>query len=211
MASKAISAQGSKLEISSGAGASKNITAIALGKITKITSNAHGFANGDQITFAAIVGTTELNGQTAMVDYADANSFYVKIDSSAYTAYTSGGTVTSATWTQVKELKSFSGFDGSASEIDVTDLDSTAKEFRQGLQDFGQFKVDIKVVNSDPGQAACKAAKASGVAKTFRLTLPNAEVATFSAFVKSMPVQGGVDAVFSGSIDLKISGDVTWA
>ncbi|MFP3548920.1 hypothetical protein SB748_36635, partial [Rhizobium sp. SIMBA_035] len=63
------------------------------------------------------------------------------------------------TWTKVKNVKSYSGFDGSATEIDVTDLDSEAKEKRLGLMDNGSFSIDVNVNMSDPGQAAMKTAQ----------------------------------------------------
>jgi hypothetical protein len=40
------------------------------------------------------------------------------------------------TYTEVKEITKFQGFDGQAAEIDTTHLRSTAKEYLMGLQDF---------------------------------------------------------------------------
>lgn len=213
MASNAISAQGSTLEIGTGTGGAKNITAVAVGNPTILTSTSHGFVAGDRITLAALTGAdaADLNTKTYTVVYKTTNTFAVEQDTTGKTITAGSGTATPVTWTAIGELKSFSGFDGAASEIDITNLDSDAKEFRLGLQDFGSFKVELNVYNSDPGQAACTAAKAAGTVKDFRLTLPNDDVATFSALVKSMPVSGGVDGVISGSMDLRITGDVTWA
>lgn len=114
-------------------------------------------------------------------------------------------------WTRIKNVKSFSGFDGQAAEIDVTDLDSTAKEFRTGLQDHGNFQFDINVNRTDPGQLAVEAARKSGAVTPFRLTLPDKQAATFDALVKSTPLQGSVDAVLTGSVTLRITGDVKWS
>lgn len=114
-------------------------------------------------------------------------------------------------WVQVKGVKSFSGFDGEASELDVTDLDSAAKEIRLGLVDNGKLSLDINVNTADPGQAACQAARISGSGMPFKITYPDASTDSFTAYVKAMPKQGGVDAVLSGSINLRISGAVTSA
>lgn len=114
--------------------------------------------------------------------------------------------------TEIENVKSFSGFDGEAGEIDVTNLSSTAKEFRVGLQDFGSFSFEWDVDLAATGQDAVRAAQASGAVKTFRLTFPDASTATFSGLVKNATsMSGGVDQVLTGSVSIKITGAVTFA
>lgn len=113
-------------------------------------------------------------------------------------------------YTKVNGAKTFTGMDGSSSDIDTTDLDSDAKESMPGLQDFGSFNFDVNVDRSDPGQLALEAARAAAKVVPFRLTLPDGSVATWVGYVKTTPLQGGVDAVLTGSITTKISGAVTW-
>lgn len=211
MGSTAISAQGSKLEVGTATGTAKTITAVQVGNPTIFTSNAHGLANGDIITLAGLVGTISvMNGMTLVVHNVTANTFAVDYDSTSL-AYTSGGTATPVTWTKISNLKTYNGFDGQASEIDVSNLDSTAKEFRLGLVDNGQLSLDVDYNLADAGQAACDAARIASAAKSFKLTLPDASTATFTAYVKKFARQGGVDAVIKGTLDLRISGAVTWA
>lgn len=112
-------------------------------------------------------------------------------------------------YTEVKEITNFSGLDGQASEIDVTHLQSTAKEFRMGLQDWGSFNCDVNFLSDDPGQTAVRAAKASRDLTPFRVTLSDGKTILFNAFVTSAPISGGVDAKVDGSFNLRISGDVT--
>jgi hypothetical protein len=121
------------------------------------------------------------------------------------------GTTASPIWTAIREVVSFSGFDGSAAEIDVTSLESTAKEIRMGLQDFGSFTVECNYLPADTGQSAARAAKASRALKMFRLTFSNSSTASFSAFVMSSGINGGVDAKVDTSFTLRISGSVTFA
>ncbi|MEN7529338.1 phage tail tube protein [Cupriavidus sp. DL-D2] len=211
MPSTAISAQGSKLEISSTAGAAKTITGIALGFPTILTSAAHGLGNGDVTTLAGITGADAalLNGLTVVVKNKTTNTFAVDIDTTGKTV-TAAGTATPLGWTKIENLVSFKGFDGQASELDVTDLDSTAKEFRLGLQDWGTFSFDVNKDFTDPGQVALDTAKRTGTLKTFKLTLPNQKTKTFDAFVKNTPLEGGVDAVLKATgVSLRITGDVT--
>lgn len=207
-----ISAQGSKLEIATGTGAAKNITGIQIGNPTIITIAAHGFQNGFAVDLAAIVGTigADLNGTKRVVSNVTANTFAIDFDSSGK-PYTSGGTATPAAYTKINGVLSFDGFDGSADELDTTDLDSTAKEFVSGIRDEGKFGFEIKRVKADAGQMALRAALASGAITGFRLTLPDASTATWQAMVKTMPASGGVNAVLKGKVDTKISGPVTWA
>jgi hypothetical protein len=216
MPSNAISAQGTTLQIATGTGAAKTITAATPGNPTILTSSAHGLSAGDVVTIAAIVGTigtdatNGLNGKTFVITHTTANT--IAIDQNTLgLAYTSGGTATPVTYTTISEVKSFSGFDGQASEIDVTTLASTAKEFRLGLVDEGGFSFEMNQVNADAGQAALRVSKNAGTLKTYKLTLPNAEVATFTAFAKALPSAGGVDGVLTSSVSLRISGSVSWA
>lgn len=108
-------------------------------------------------------------------------------------------------------ISSFSGFDGQASDIDITCLTSTAKEFRQGLQDFGQFTIDVMRDPNDPGQAELDAAKAAQATRTFILTLASGDVATFDGYVKSFTTAGAIDAVLTGTATIKVTGNVVWS
>ena len=140
-----------------------------------------------------------------------ANTFaLLDVDTSAL-AYTSGGTATPATYTKINGLLTFSGFDGAPSELDTTDLDSTAMEYIAGLKDEGKFGFEIKILKTDAGQISVRAARTSGALTGFKLTLPDTSVATFNALVKTFPSSGAVNAVLKGSVDTKISGPVVWS
>jgi predicted secreted protein len=118
-----------------------------------------------------------------------------------------------AVYQSIEEVTAFNGFDGQAAEIDKTNLKSTAKEWLMGLQDFGNFNIDVSYVKdaSAPGQAALRAAKASRALKTFKVTFSDASTATFKAYVMNAPVSGSVDSKVDSSFTLRISGDVTFA
>jgi len=76
----------------------KNITAITKANPAVVTSNGHGFTNGDHVIISGVGGMTEVNGITFTVADSATNTFSLKnydgtaINSSAYTTYTSGGT-----------------------------------------------------------------------------------------------------------------------
>jgi len=144
MTSTAISAQGTKLFIETGAGVAKNITGIAPGNPTIITIAGHGIPNGNVSALSGIVGTigAALNAKSLVVTNVTPDTFAVQVDTTGL-AYGNGGIATPVAYTRVSNVKSFNGFDGASSEIDVTNLDSTAKEVRLGLQDFGKLSFDI--------------------------------------------------------------------
>jgi hypothetical protein len=208
-----ISAQGSTLQIATGTGGAKTITAITVGFPAIVTSAAHGLNNGDVVTLAGIVGTmSSLNGTSHVVSNKTTDTFALLDANTTGLTYTSGGTATPATYTKINGLISFSGFDGAPSELDTTDLDSTAMEYISGLKDEGKFGFEIKnLTKTDAGQIALRAARTSGALTGFKLTLPDTSVATFNALVKTFPTSGAVNAVLKGSVDTKISGPVVWS
>ena len=114
--------------------------------------------------------------------------------------------------TAIGNLKTFSGLDGEAGELDVTNLSSTAKEYVAALQDFGGFSLEWDNDYSDTGQTLLRTAQAAGASKTFLLTLPDASTVTFVAIVKNaQSISGGVDAAITGGATLKVSGSPTFA
>lgn len=110
--------------------------------------------------------------------------------------------------TAIGGVVSFSGLDGEASEIDTTNLSSTAKEYALGLKDYGSFSMEVQTDYADAGQDLLRAAGTT--TKTFRVTLPDATTITFAGVVKNADaINGGVDGIVTGSVSIKISGAVT--
>lgn len=212
MPSSAISAQGSVVSIGTGTGGAKTITAIALGFPTILTAAAHGFSNGDAVVLAGLTGADAalLNGQTVTVKNKTANTWAVDIDTTGKTV-TAAGTATPTTYTAIANVRDFSGLDGTASELDATNLSSVAKEIRLGIVDFGQFTMNVDHNAADAGQAACLAAYVAGTAKLMKVVLPNGDTASFTGYVKKFSLTGAVDALLKRAIDIRISGAVTWS
>lgn len=72
--------------------AAKTITGITQANPAVVSSTSHGYANGDQVYIDDVVGMTEVNGKYFIVQGVTANTFQLfDTDSSAYTAYSSGG------------------------------------------------------------------------------------------------------------------------
>jgi hypothetical protein len=207
----AVESQGTKFEIGTGTGGAKNISGVTLGAITKVTATAHGFSVGDVVTFAAVGGATQLNGQSAMITAIETDAFYVGINSAAYSAYTSGGTATPVEWSEVGYVTDWDGPGGSASVIDATHLRSAAREKLMGLMDEGQISLSLNWDNEDIGQEACRIARSARARKDFRINYTNGAVQTFGGFVLAFPSSGGVDGKVEGSITVEITGAVVTA
>jgi hypothetical protein len=210
MSSTAISAQGSVLSVGTGSGSAKTISGIALGNPTIVTATGHGFNNGDVVTIAGVGGTSGVNG-TWVVKNRTANTFAIDVDTTGGTAYTTGGTATPVTWTPIGNVRTFTGFDGAANIIDVTNLTSSAEEIRPGIPRFGQLSFEIDWDHTDSGQLALLAKQLSQQQTPFKLVLPDGHIATWNAYVMKVPSQGGVDQVVRGTIDVRITGPVTWS
>ncbi len=102
---------------------------------------------------------------------------------------------------------------GSAAEIDITTLASTAKEFDSGLRDFGAIDIELIRNQDDSGQAEMFSAMALQATRTIVITLPTstANVATFTGFVKSMTTDIAADGVAKGKAVIRITGPVVWS
>lgn len=215
--SSAISAQGALFSIGTGSGGAKTITAVAVGSPTILTSAAHGFVNGDFITFSAGftgANAASLNNKSYVVRSKTTNTFAVDEDTTGLTITAGTATATPTTFTQVNNVNSYTGFDGEASELPKSNLSSTAKEFGLGLVDPGQFSIEIDVDMQDAGQAALRAKQQSGVISNFKLVLPGAVsllTYTWTGFVKKFDQKGGVDQIVKASVGIRNSGTVTLA
>jgi predicted secreted protein len=129
----------------------------------------------------------------------------------------SGGT--SITWVavaQVREVGSGPG-GGQASEIDITDHDSTGgyRQFLQGLKDAGTMDF---TVNYDPAHASHAAASGlasmygSGATRDWRITLTDAadSTITFEAYVSQFQPIPQFDDALIANVTLRIAGAVTF-
>lgn len=72
--------------------AAKTITAATQANPCVITSAAHGYSNGDDVEISGIEGMTELNGYRFRIANKTNDTYELEgIDSTGYTAYTTGG------------------------------------------------------------------------------------------------------------------------
>ena len=214
MPSTAIPAQGTKFSVAGTPGASLTITAI-----TKSTSGSGAVCScssppavGMAVVFQTATGMPEIVGRVGIVTAVAAGvSFTTNIDSSGFSAAATAATAAPQTWTPVNNIHDYSGFDGTSADVDKTNLQSTAKEYNPGLQDFGQFSLNIDVDNADAGQVALRSNKASQALTFFQLIMRNGASRVFTGYVKKFTESGSVDANVKGSCDIKISGSPSFS
>lgn len=111
----------------------------------------------------------------------------------------------------IQNVKEVSFRTGSASVIDVTDLASSAKEKRMGLQDEGQLTFTLQFVPGNLQHAELLLAKGDRLSRAFKVLLTDSPTTTywFRGFVLSVPINLSVDNVIESSVTVEITGLVT--
>lgn len=115
------------------------------------------------------------------------------------------------TFTDVAEVLDFDGPGGESSEIEVTHLQSTAKEYKIGLKDPGDFTFNVNLIPDDASQLGLQSDHDTRVTRNFKLILSDGTVGTFAALVRRFRRSGAKDDVVKANITLRITGDIAWS
>lgn len=117
------------------------------------------------------------------------------------------------TFTNIGQVVGFTGPDGEAADIDTTDLDSVAKEFEVGLPEEGNISMNINIDPANAEHSGLRTDRDAGTLRNFQIVLPDAGTTTlsFAAYVKSYSLDAQPDDIFRLTVNLRISGAVTWA
>ena len=120
------------------------------------------------------------------------------------------------TYTSVGCITNYSLDGAGRTEIDVTCNNSTAKEYMFGLRDFGSLSLDLNYEPDGIGLGIAESSYASDDNYFFRITYANPLNATgtgtikdFEGAVMNISDGGGIDDKVSGTIEVKVSGDIT--
>lgn len=119
----------------------------------------------------------------------------------------------SATFDDIGGVLNIPEFGAERGSIDVTDLNSDAKEKLSGLPDAGSFSINLNYLESDAGQDAAQAAFDTGDLHWFRITLPSPATGVWhcAGFVKGWKVAADMDSKIAASITIELSGKPVWA
>lgn len=205
------------LSVSTATIAPDTITGLTNANPGVVTATAHGMANDTIVVVDSVGGMVQVNGRAFVVANQATNSFELKgVDTSVtqgYSAYTSGGTATAQTMTEVGECRGItSAFDGEATDIDVTHLRSTAKEYLTGLPEFGNVSMNLWLpLTADVGQTKLRALRETQSVGTFSITLASGQIAAFRGLVKSFALSGlEVDGAVQASCTIKVTNQPAW-
>jgi hypothetical protein len=113
---------------------------------------------------------------------------------------------------------SFSGPSGSAGVIDVTTMDSTAKEKMIGLRDEGQVSMEVLLSSSSTDlHTKIRDDRANRRQGIFAIQMTDGSTpdgypskVDFDAYVTGFSVQGGVDNVVKASITMELTSACKW-
>lgn len=116
-------------------------------------------------------------------------------------------------FTTIQEVMSIDGPGGSAQVIDVTDLSSTAKEKRAGLQDEGQVTFEMTYLPANTQHALLRSVRAAGTVRSFRIIFTDSPQSTwtFEALVLGFAISNAVDDVTKATVTLEVTGAITEA
>ena len=110
-------------------------------------------------------------------------------------------------FTKVSNLKSLSGNGqaGTRSDIDVTDLDSTTREYLAGLADLDEVTFQVMQITSDSVHQSLETIHGSGVLRGWRVILPSSPTITyeFQGFVKNISSSYEIDNVVVQDITVR--------
>lgn len=205
--------QGSTFQVQTGFVAlspSPTISGISKADPAVVTQAGTGYTDGDVIRIRGVNGMTEVNNQLFVVDNAGAGDFELAgVDSTQYTTYTSGGVTDEVSFSQFCELTGLNQQDGTADEIEVTTICSTAKEFEQGLSDSGTLQLDYNFAPNGTVQTYMRAAKIAGDTVAFKVTFPNSGgTVIMLGTIQATSFQGAVSGVWTGSATIKLTGEI---
>lgn len=113
-------------------------------------------------------------------------------------------------FSDIPEIKTISGPDGSAPLIDVTDLDSTAREYKLGLKDEGTFQLSINYIPTNTVHITLRDAWSNRTTLRFRITFADSTTTVweFTGIVQNMSGNINIDNVVESNITIKISGSI---
>lgn len=209
MASKNSKFHGSVINLLTAFAGSDAITAITKASEAVVTSTAHGLQDGDVVRIAGVVGMTDLNGGTYIVEVLTVDTFkLVGVDSTGYGTYVSGGTVATGTWSgNFCELTNWTRTGTAAPTIDTTSLCSTFQENERGLPGYGTLELAYKLAPNTSIQSALNALEKSGEITAFRRILPNGAGETIAlGYVTVTSDTAGNGTIWTGTASVQLTG-----
>lgn len=203
-----VKGRGVRVEISATYATDKTVTTVTLANPGVATSSAHGLANDTVGYFFNVVGMSQLEKQACRVKNTAANTFDLQgLNTTNYSAFTSGSFKPVATWATLAEATSYSLGGGEADKLDVTTLLDIVRKEELGL--LPVQSASLNVIAQDTPSAAMvlleNAVQTQGIV-VVRITLGNGAVRIFTAEPSTPGEDVQQGAVGTGSLNMAAKG-----
>lgn len=111
-----------------------------------------------------------------------------------------------ATYVKIGGVVQVGAPSGEAADIDVTDLDSEAKEYLTGIPDNGNIEIGLNFDDGDAGQDNAIDALEAQERRWLKITWSTGAVWSIKALVKKYSPSAGVDSKIDAAVSLRLSG-----
>lgn len=201
---------GTRVRIATAAGTGKTISGISKASAAVVTSTGHGLTVGTVVVITGVVGMTEVNDRAFVITAVTTNTFTLGgCDSTGYTTYTSDGTATPQTMTDVAKPKSWSRTGTPATEIDATGMTDVSRVRLAGMPDRGSVTMDVIIDTTDPGQKAVRDA-VGGAPVAMSVTLPDGKAGAVMVSWNNFTDELGLESPHQGSFSAYVSSEPSW-
>lgn len=203
---------GSHISILTGFGTNspgKTITAITAATPPVVSSTAHGFANGDVVYISGVVGMTEVNDKAFIVANKTTGTFELYgVVGAGYGAYTSGGNIDNAEFSEFCELTQFGRTGASKTQIPATTICSTEEEYEVGLSGQGTVALSFNYAPlTSMAQVALNAWDLSSGMMAVKVQLPNSGGTLIRlGFVQQMSETAANNGLWTASANILLTG-----
>ena len=130
------------------------------------------------------------------------------------TTFARGDSASPEVFTAIAQLTSIGAIGSDRSLIDVTNLSSTAREYKKAIKDGQEIELVGQYDPDDTGHTGLRADVAAEVARNYKVTLVDspAQTITFAGLAMNFTITDvGIDQVLGFRCTIKPTGDLTFA
>lgn len=180
--------------------ATKTITAVTKANPAVVSVTTHGSAAGDIVYIGAVTGMPEFPAGWYTVGAPAAGTFTINLDTTAYAAAGTGGSIQQYTWQKMCEAKNFNSSNAARPEIDTTGMCDSSTTSEAGVSSLGTIAISGNQLPQGTVQKALRAYESTG--ETFPVKVNFPTPATNGAyfvpvFVQNLNWQGAVNGVWT--------------
>jgi len=197
---------GSTFQVVTSYATTKNISAITKANPAVVTSTAHGYAVGDVVKIAGVVGMEELNNQLFAIQAVTSDTYTLaNVDSTTFGTYASGGTSAKGVFSSSCEITSYTGDTGATEEIATTT--NCGKQIDFGATDYGSVSINY---SKAPGlfQTALNDSRKNVTEIALKTTLVNSGGTMIDiGVVVQVGASGSAGGIWQGSANIRRTSD----